>query len=76
MFDEDKLFNFLSSLQSWEQVVLRRHGVQDLSSAIAVGDRLLDYKSIIVDQLDKRLVKGNEENASCQDGHWQDSGTK
>ncbi|KAK4380949.1 hypothetical protein Sango_3015800 [Sesamum angolense] len=35
MSEEDKLFNFLSGLQTWAQMELRRQGVKDLPSAIA-----------------------------------------
>ncbi|KAK4388202.1 hypothetical protein Sango_2426800 [Sesamum angolense] len=44
MFEEDKLFNFLSRLQTWAQTELRRQGVKDLPSAIAAADRLLDFR--------------------------------
>ena len=42
--DEDKLFNFISGLQGWAQIELRRHGVRDLPAAMAAGDCLVDYK--------------------------------
>ncbi|KAL0345421.1 UNVERIFIED_CONTAM: hypothetical protein Sradi_4373400 [Sesamum radiatum] len=44
MFEEDKLFNFLSGLQTWAQTKLRCQGVKDLSSSIAPVDRLVDYR--------------------------------
>ncbi|KAL0393058.1 UNVERIFIED_CONTAM: hypothetical protein Sradi_2528600 [Sesamum radiatum] len=44
MFEEDKLFNFLSRLQTWAQVKLRHQGVKDLLSAIVVADRLVDFR--------------------------------
>ncbi|KAL0373604.1 UNVERIFIED_CONTAM: hypothetical protein Sradi_3276100 [Sesamum radiatum] len=44
MSEEDKLFNFLSGLQTWAQTELRRQGVKDLPSAIAAADRLVDYR--------------------------------
>ena len=40
----DKLFNFMSGLQKWAQIELRRQGVQDLPSAMAAADCLSDYK--------------------------------
>ncbi|KAL0405981.1 UNVERIFIED_CONTAM: hypothetical protein Slati_3912000, partial [Sesamum latifolium] len=43
MSEEDKLFNFLSGLQTWAQTVLRCQGVKDMPSAIAAADRLVDY---------------------------------
>ena len=44
MSEYDKLFNFMSGLQGWAQTELRRQGVQDLPSAMAAADCLLDYK--------------------------------
>ena len=43
MSDEDKLFNFLSGLQTWAQLDLRRQGVKDLPSAMAAADGLVDF---------------------------------
>ncbi|KAK9151489.1 hypothetical protein Syun_009798 [Stephania yunnanensis] len=45
MSEEDKLFNFTTGLQGWAQSELRRQGVKDLQSAIAVADSLVDYKT-------------------------------
>ncbi|KAL0423697.1 UNVERIFIED_CONTAM: hypothetical protein Sradi_0904500 [Sesamum radiatum] len=44
MSEEDKLFNFLSGLQTWAQTELRRQGVKDLPSAISAADRLVDFR--------------------------------
>ncbi|KAL0320234.1 UNVERIFIED_CONTAM: hypothetical protein Sradi_5284900 [Sesamum radiatum] len=44
MSEEDKLFNFLSGLQTWAQMELRRQGVKDLPSTIVAADRLVDYR--------------------------------
>ncbi|KAK4380945.1 hypothetical protein Sango_3015400 [Sesamum angolense] len=44
MSEEDKLFNFLSGLQTWAQTELRRQGVKDLPSVIAAADRLVDFR--------------------------------
>uniref|UniRef100_A0A803PJ25 Reverse transcriptase domain-containing protein n=1 Tax=Cannabis sativa TaxID=3483 RepID=A0A803PJ25_CANSA len=44
MSEEDKMFNFLSGLQPWAQVELRRQAVIDLPSAIVVSEKLVDYK--------------------------------
>ncbi|KAG8374924.1 hypothetical protein BUALT_Bualt10G0046200 [Buddleja alternifolia] len=46
MAEEDKLFNFMSGLQSWAQAELRRQGVKDLSSTYAATDRLVDFHVI------------------------------
>ncbi|KAK4422091.1 hypothetical protein Salat_2160100 [Sesamum alatum] len=48
MSEEEKLFNFLSGLQSWAHTELRRQGVKDLPSAIAAADRLVDIKSLVL----------------------------
>lgn len=44
MSEEDKLFNFMSGLQNWAQLELRRLGVKDLQSAMAAADGLADFK--------------------------------
>ncbi|KAL0317432.1 UNVERIFIED_CONTAM: hypothetical protein Sangu_2157500 [Sesamum angustifolium] len=44
MSEEDKLFNFLSGLQTWAQTELRRQGIKDLPSAISTADRLVDFR--------------------------------
>ncbi|KAL0420331.1 UNVERIFIED_CONTAM: hypothetical protein Slati_3056000 [Sesamum latifolium] len=46
MSEEDKLFNFMAGLQPWAQTELRRQGVKDLPSAIAVADHLADFKVV------------------------------
>jgi len=45
MFEEDITFNFLSGLQPWAQLELRRQKVSDLSSAIAAADGLADFRA-------------------------------
>lgn len=50
MYKEDKLFNFLCSLQPWVKAELRRQSlVIDLSSMIATMNGLVDFKSITWD---------------------------
>ena len=44
MFKEDKLFNFMSGLQSWAQLELKRQAVHDLPVAISATNALVDYK--------------------------------
>ena len=44
MSEVNKLFNFMSGLQGWAQMELKRLGVQDLPSAMAAADCLVDYK--------------------------------
>jgi hypothetical protein len=43
MSEEDRMFNFLSGLQPWAQLELRRQKVSDLSSAISAADGLADF---------------------------------
>ena len=45
MSDEDALFYFMDGLQPWVKTELRRRGVQDLASAIAAVESLIDYSS-------------------------------
>ncbi len=44
MTDEELLFNFMDNLQPWAEQELRRRGVQDLATAMAVAESLIDYK--------------------------------
>ena len=41
---EDKLFNFMSGLQPWVKLELKRQVVCDLPSAMFAADALVDYK--------------------------------
>ena len=43
--NKDALFNFMDGLQSWAKTELRRRGVQDLATAIAVAEGLVDFSS-------------------------------
>ena len=38
MCEEEILFNFMDNLQSWVEQELRRRGVQDLTTTMAVAD--------------------------------------
>ena len=42
--EEELLFNFIDNLQSWVEQELRRRGVQDLATAMAVAESLVDYR--------------------------------
>ena len=44
MSEEELLFNFMDNLQSWVEQELRRRGVQDLATAMAVAESLVDYR--------------------------------
>jgi hypothetical protein len=43
MSKADKLYNFMTGLQLWAQLELRRQGVWDLPSAMAAADGLVDF---------------------------------
>ncbi|KAL5775969.1 hypothetical protein ACOSP7_013526 [Xanthoceras sorbifolium] len=44
MSEEDKLFNFMSGLQTWAQAELRRQGVKDIPTAMAAAEGLVDFR--------------------------------
>ncbi|RVW13733.1 hypothetical protein CK203_087207 [Vitis vinifera] len=44
MTEEELLFNFMDNLQGWAEQELRRRGVQDLATAMAIAESLADYK--------------------------------
>ena len=44
MTEEELLFNFMDNLQGWAEQELRRRGVQDLATTMAVAESLTDYK--------------------------------
>ena len=44
MSEEDKLFNFMSSLQPWAQFELKRQVVHDLLTVMSAANALVDYK--------------------------------
>ena len=41
---EDILFNFMDNLQEWVEKELRRRGVQDIATAMAVAESLVDFR--------------------------------
>ncbi|GKD26085.1 putative retrotransposon gag domain, aspartic peptidase domain protein, partial [Tanacetum coccineum] len=43
--DQDSLFYFLNGLQGWAKTELERRGVQDLSTAIAHAEALIDFST-------------------------------
>ena len=43
MAEEELLFNFMDNLQSWAEQELRRRGVQDLATTMAIADSLVEY---------------------------------
>ena len=44
MDEKDLVFNFMNNLHSWAEQELRRRGVQDLSTAMAVAESLMDFR--------------------------------
>ena len=44
MSKEELLFNFMDNIQSWVKQELRRHGVQDLATAMKIVEFLVEYK--------------------------------
>ncbi|RVW91021.1 hypothetical protein CK203_044152 [Vitis vinifera] len=44
MTEEEFPFNLMDNLQGWTEQKLRRRGVQDLATAMAVVESLTDYK--------------------------------
>ncbi|RVW19633.1 hypothetical protein CK203_112385, partial [Vitis vinifera] len=64
MIEEELLFNFMDNLQGWAEQELRRRGVQDLATAIAVAESLMDYKrgdSSKVESLEDSHATGGED---------------
>ena len=44
MNEKELIFNFMDNLQGWVEEELRRRGVRDLATAMAVAESLMDYK--------------------------------
>ena len=44
MTEDELLFNFIDNLQGWAKQELRHRGVQDLGTAMALAESLMDYK--------------------------------
>ncbi|CAN1260507.1 Transposon Ty3-I Gag-Pol polyprotein [Linum perenne] len=44
--DKEALFAFLDGLQPWAKMELQRRGVQDLASAMAVAESLIEFKRV------------------------------
>ncbi|GJZ01641.1 hypothetical protein Tco_0519602 [Tanacetum coccineum] len=66
--DQDSLFYFLDGLQGWATTELERRGVQDLSTAIAYAEALIDFSmrresSKPKDQKVNQEKDGGEKNA-------------
>ncbi|RVW52988.1 hypothetical protein CK203_072671 [Vitis vinifera] len=85
MTEEELLFNFMDNLQGWAEQELRRRGVQDLATAMAVAESLTDYKrgdSSKVESLEDSHTMGGGDEAErkeftpkikcflCDGPHW------
>ncbi|KAK4383418.1 hypothetical protein Sango_2777600 [Sesamum angolense] len=70
MSEEDKLFNFLSGLQTWAQTELRRQGVKDMPSVIA-ADRLVDFRVATSCDLENKKKNSGKEKGKSGKG-WKD----
>ncbi|KAJ9705658.1 hypothetical protein PVL29_003632 [Vitis rotundifolia] len=67
MTEEEFLFNFMDNLQGWAEQELRRRGVQDLATAMAIAKSLTDYKrgdSSKVESLEDSHTTGGGDEAS------------
>ncbi|RVW17621.1 hypothetical protein CK203_096707 [Vitis vinifera] len=63
MTQEELLFNFMDNLQGWAEQELRRRGVQDLATAMAIAESLVDYKrgdSSKIESLEDSHAMGGE----------------
>ncbi|RVW77213.1 hypothetical protein CK203_043337 [Vitis vinifera] len=69
MFKEELLLNFLDNLQSWVEQELRRRGVQDLTTAMAVVESLVEYKRGDSSKR-KPQSKGNHAKGGEDEGSW------
>lgn len=59
MFEEDKLFNFLSGLQPWENTELIRRDVKNLPATIAAVDALVDFAFMNASSSSKKKKEKN-----------------
>ena len=63
MTKKEFLINFMDNLQGWAEQKLRHQGIQDLATAMAVAESLMNYK------------RGNSSMVEClEDNHATDEG--
>lgn len=77
--EEDKLFNFQMGLQRWVHIEVRRHGVKNLASAIAMGESLVDFKNSIIHDREKAKSWPKEkkfEKKTTKNPSWKPTGKK
>ena len=58
MREQDALFYFLDGLCGWAKMELKRRGVQDLASAIAAAETLVEYKRESLKKPNKKTSSG------------------
>ena len=75
MDEKDLVFNFMDNLQSWAEQELRRRGVQDLSTAMAVADSLMDFRRGDSSQ-EKPPSKGSHAKSGGERGYKNNNATK
>ncbi|KAL0302392.1 UNVERIFIED_CONTAM: hypothetical protein Sangu_3102600 [Sesamum angustifolium] len=71
MSKEDKLFNFLSGLQTWAQTELRHQGVKDLLSTIVAADWLVYFRVTSSFKPEKKKKDSGKEKGKSSKG-WKD----
>ncbi|XP_065632783.1 uncharacterized protein LOC136068889 isoform X1 [Quercus suber] len=77
MSEEDKLFNFMSGLQPWAQLELKRQAMRDLPSAMSAANALVDYKfSKPSGEEEKRKSKDKGRDKQKKDGKKKDKQKK
>lgn len=73
MLDEDKLFNFMSGLQSWAQIELQTQAIKDLLAIIATADGLVDSRFINTSPSESKKSKDSKKDNSSCDGEKKNS---
>lgn len=70
MSEADKLFNFMSGLQGWACLELRRQGVLDLPSAMAAAESLMDFRQPkpSAEEVRKPKFKGKGKRSASEEG--------
>ncbi|KAL2923900.1 Retrovirus-related Pol polyprotein from transposon 17.6 [Bienertia sinuspersici] len=75
MSEQDKLYTFIAGLKPWAQTELRRQKVEDLTSAIAAAEALVDWKPRN-ENTDKGKEKANDKGKKRKFGKFKGSDKK
>ena len=75
MDEKDLVFNLMDNLQSWAKQELRRRGVQDLSTAMAVAESIMDFRRGDSSQA-KPPFKGSHATGGGDRGYKNNNATK